>query len=59
VITTQETPVGSPIATIIEGTRTQWGESRGGTTLTLLLIGVVITATLIASYMVLKRRRTR
>jgi hypothetical protein len=58
VITTQETPVGSPIATIIEGTRTQWGESRGGTTLTLLLIGVVITATLIASYMVLTRRRT-
>jgi hypothetical protein len=58
VITTQETPVGSPIATIIEGTRTQWGESRGGTTLTLLLMGVAITATLIASYMVLKRRRT-
>ncbi|MDT7865401.1 MAG: hypothetical protein RRE21_00570 [Desulfurococcales archaeon] len=58
VITTQETPVGSPIATIIEGTRTQWGESRGGTTLTLLLMGVVITATLIASYMVLTRRRT-
>jgi len=58
VITTQETPVGSPIATIIEETRTQWGESRGGTTLTLLLMGVVITATLIASYMVLTRRRT-
>ncbi len=58
VITTQETPVGSPIATTIEGTRTQWGESRGGTTLTLLLVGVVITAILIASYMVLTRRRT-
>jgi hypothetical protein len=58
VITTEETPVGSPIATTIEGTRTQWGESRGGTTLTLLLMGVVITATLIASYMVLTRRRT-
>jgi hypothetical protein len=58
VITTQETPVGSPIATIMEGTRTQWEESRGGTTLTLLLMGVAITATLIASYMVLKRRRT-
>jgi hypothetical protein len=58
VITTQETPVGSPIATIIEGTRTQWGESRGGTTLTLLLMGVAITAILIASYMVLTRRRT-
>jgi len=57
VITTQETPVGSPTATIVEGTRTQWGESRGGTTLTLLLMGVAIIATLIASYMVLKRRR--